>query len=137
MTNPTKARQKKPSPKKKPSPQTHVIKIVSSRKFTSLLQSDLITANSNKYSQAWDVSEMSRATFLVINHGRRNSAEVGLEISPGKGYWLNDGAPVITIPPQGHAVLVANYFLHYARVHYRSLIPNRPTRLSIWYQGQK
>jgi len=127
---------KGPSLKKNP-PRTHIVKVTSDRRFISRLQANLIAADSVRSSRPWDVSQMTIATFLVINHGRRNSALVGLDISPDGRYWLNDGAPAMTVPPQGHAVLVTNYFLHYARVHYRSLVPGRPTRLSIWYQGQK
>ncbi len=91
------------------------------------------TADTYAGSNSQDVSRVPNYTWFIKNTGA-NPATVKLQISPNDVDWIDDGTEQEV--ESGEAiVLVANVFLRYTRVAYRSTAPGDDTTLELIWQA--
>lgn len=95
---------------------------------------NIVTANPYKFTQAFDVSRLTRTSFIVMNQDS-NSATVQLQDSPdGMNYQID--VPEREIEPNTFVVFTPTRFVRFQRLAYRSTISNEATKLDIFFQAQ-
>ena len=101
--------------------------------FVNETDFELTSTDDFQYTTTRNTSGLKMASFFISNRGN-NTATVQLEESP-------DGIVFLAEKPQDVAsgnqtVLVPQFFTQFARVAYKSTVPDAPTVLDIWFQGQ-
>jgi len=110
-------------------------KNLSAPQLTSLVEINLHTFDSERYSKSRDLSHLRIFTFLVINTGY-NPVICQSEISPDGIAWDSCGESEFTISPGKMQVIVPQYFLRFARIKYKNKNTGFNSVITIWFQGQ-
>lgn len=92
------------------------------------------TSNSIHSLPAQDTSSLSMYTYGIVNRGK-HPALVQIQISPNAVDYAVDSQEVIA-GGQTKA-LIPLRFLHYTRLAIRSVEPDQPTRLDVYFQAQR
>ncbi|KAA8757004.1 MULTISPECIES: DUF6385 domain-containing protein [Paenibacillus] len=92
------------------------------------------TSSSMDSLPAQDTSSLSMYTYGVVNRGK-HPALVQIQISPNAVDYAVDSQEVVA-GGQTKA-LVPLRFLHYTRLAIRSVEPDQPTRLDVYFQAQR
>lgn len=109
--------------------------MLSSRRFTSVAQTDLVTGDSYSFSSAYDVSEIGNYTLFVINTGSSDNCDAVIQISPNQTNWINDGN-VYNISPGQMIGIVPKTFSRYMRLAYKSTVAGNATTIDCHIQTQ-
>ncbi len=104
------------------------------REFTTATQT-VTTATDYVGSTSRDVSAKQAYSFWVRNTAATNTALCHLEISPDGTNWLADTSD-ITVEASTSSIIVANRYLQYARVAYKSTTAGLDTDLEIIWQAR-
>lgn len=108
---------------------------ISSRNFSYVKENSLITTDGYKYSQNYDVSEVSQYTFFVNNLGPINACNAFMQVSPDAMSWCIDSA-LYTIMPGELKPVIPKTFSRYARIGYQSTTAGNSTSIDIHLQMQ-
>lgn len=104
-------------------------------RFVNFKQKNLPTSNSERYSEAREISYLRVFTFFVINNGI-NPVTCQVEMSPDGVTWYSAGELEYTIAPGQNQVIVPQFFLRFARIKYKNKNPGFYSTVTIWFQGQ-
>jgi hypothetical protein len=103
--------------------------------FKSIVETQLISTDDDRYSKTIDISQMRTFSFLLHNEGP-NPVVAQLELSPNGVIWDSFGELAYTIRPGGIHLVVPQFFLRYARIKFRNRIPGLGSKITVWFQGQ-
>ncbi|WP_027718544.1 DUF6385 domain-containing protein [Desulfovirgula thermocuniculi] len=103
--------------------------------YRSFLDRYLITRDEDGFSTTADVSRLRTFSFFVHNKGS-HPVMVQLEMSPDGATWNSFEELPYVLAPGEKQLLVPQYFLRYARIRFRNLVPGLSSFLDVWFQGQ-
>lgn len=103
--------------------------------FKSIVETQLISTDDDRYSKTIDISQMRTFSFLLHNEGP-NPVVAQLELSPNGVIWDSFGELAYTIEPGEKHPFVPQIFLRYARIKFRNRIPGANSKITVWFQGQ-
>jgi len=107
---------------------------LSNHQFIETEYLNLITYDNYTSIPAVNISQQADYSFFVVNRGE-NRAQICLEISPDNKIFHTDLEP-FALDNQRTTVISALHFLKYTRLSYRSLEPELPTMIDIYFQAQ-
>lgn len=93
----------------------------------------VVTGNAGKRLKTRKVAFAANVSYFVYNQSFINPALVRIMVSPDGKVRMADGVEV-EVGPRELTVLAPNYFSKYLTLEYKSGHPNRPAKLSIWFQ---
>ncbi|MCM3628001.1 DUF6385 domain-containing protein [Paenibacillus glycanilyticus] len=102
--------------------------------FRSIEYEEAITSDEFVPMPTQDTASDLVFSYAVLNRGK-NAAVVRLEVGPNGVDFAHDHE--VVIQPGGIEIMTPSRFMHYTRISVRSLQPDSPTRIQMYFQAQR